>query len=58
MKAKRKTWKDRLTKRQLAHIRITTQRSTLTEVRANVERAAVLGHRCFECEDILRRVAK
>lgn len=55
---KRKTWKDRITKQQLSHVRITTQRGTLAEVRANVERQRALGHRCWDCEDILRRVAK
>jgi len=55
---KRKTWKDRITKKQLAHVRITTERCTLAEVRANVEKAAILGLRCWDCEDILRRVAK
>lgn len=56
---KRKTWKQKLTKAQLAHVKNTTQRGTLAEVKANIEsslREVSPFGRCFKCEEIGRRL--
>jgi len=48
----RKTWKQRLGKKLLAHVQETTQRSTLGEIRRNIadQRARIV--RCFDCDRI------
>ena len=55
---KRKTWKQKLTKKQLRHVSETTQRCTLQELKANIKRHRELCTIpvCFECEDIARRL--
>ena len=52
----RKTWKDKLTKTQMKHIKETTQRSTLSEVKQNIAFQAQNTFPCWECIDIARKL--
>lgn len=54
---KRKTWKQKIGKRLLQHVRETTQRCTLAEVRANVAGNPV-ATACSQCARVLELTAK
>lgn len=54
-KMKRKTWKSKLTKKELAHLRETGAR-TLADVRANVAHQDGMLFPCWECIGIARKL--
>jgi len=49
-------WQRKLTKKQLAHVREHTQRSTLGEVLVNVEHQSKMHMPCYECLSIGRKL--
>lgn len=49
---KAKTWKERIGKRLMQHVAATTQRSTLAEVKRNIEHHHESGEQCFDCDKI------
>lgn len=48
-----KTWKEKIGKQLLAHVKETTQRNTLREVKKNIAHQRKHNMKCFECEAIL-----
>lgn len=58
MKTKGKTWKQKIGKRLLAHVKETTVDCTLAEVKANIkgQRASWGGIVCNECLAIAARL--
>lgn len=52
-------WVRKLTKRQLRHLAegSATGRPTLRSLKVNLEGQHKIGIRCFECEDIARKLA-
>ena len=53
---KKSRWQNKVTKKQLKHIRETTNRCTLTELAHNIRGQRAYGIRCFECEEIAHRL--
>ncbi len=53
---KKGRWQNRVTKKQLKHIRETTNRCTLTELINNIRGQRADGIRCWECEEIAHRL--
>jgi hypothetical protein len=49
-------WKRKLTASQLKHVKETTQRSTLAEVKVNLAHQELLVFPCFDCIQIANRL--
>lgn len=58
MTAKRKTWKQRIGKRLLAHVKETTKRGTLREAKLNIagQQDAYGGIICEDCAKIAKKL--
>lgn len=55
-KKKKNKWQNKVTKKQIKHIRETTDRCTLSELISNIRRQRTSGIRCWECEEIVHRL--
>ena len=53
---KRKTWRQKLTKTQLGHVKESTEFNTLAEVKRNIQHQRENNTHCFECQQIADRL--
>lgn len=51
-----KTWKQKIGKKLLRHVAETTSRSTLAEVKRNMQHHTDVGIVCFECRTIAEKL--
>ena len=53
---KKKTFRDKLNKKELQHLKDTTERGTLVGLKRNLEGQKRDNIRCFDCEQIARKL--